>query len=182
MQEQIEHTDYLYRGRVLNLRRDKIQLPGGHTVSREVVEHVDSVGILALDENQNLLLVDQYRHPAGKALLEIPAGCLEPGEDPQETAVRELREETGYTASRIEKLGGFYLAPGYATEYMHIFLASQLGYMPLTAEDTDEIELVRQPLGSVLELVRSGRIEDCKSIAAILMMVDRLTGSTQFPG
>jgi len=182
MPEQIERTDYLYRGRVLNLRRDRVILPDGQMASREVVEHVDSVGILALDENENLLLVDQYRHPAGKVLLEIPAGCLEPGENPQETAIRELREETGYTASKIEKLGGFYLAPGYSIEYMHIFLVSQLSYMPLTAEDTDEIELVRQPLGSVLESIRSGRIVDCKSIAAILMMVDRRKSSTQFTG
>jgi len=167
--ERVTHSRELYRGKILTLREDTVCLENGETASREVVEHVDSVGIIALDGAGNLLLVDQFRLPAGKTLLEIPAGCVEPGEEPEATVIRELREETGYSPGSVERLGGFYLAPGYATEYMHIFVARELAYSPLVAEDTAEIELVRKPLCEVVKLILSGRIQDCKSIAAVLM-------------
>ncbi len=145
----------------------------GQLSARLVIEHVDSVGIIALDEKLNLLIVKQFRQAVSKPLLEIPAGCLEPGEKPEAAALRELREETGYAAKRLEKLGGFYLAPGYATEYMHIYLARDLAYAPLTAEDTDSIELIRLPSNNLVEFISSGQIEDCKSIAALLMFINR---------
>lgn len=169
MAEYVTDSREIFRGKILALREDTVRLENGETARREVVEHLDSVGIIALDAAGNLLLVDQFRLPAGKMLLEIPAGCVEPGEEPRTTAIRELREETGYSPGSIIKLGGFYLAPGYATEYMHIFVAQELVYAPLTAEDTDGIELIREPLCHVDQLICSGCLQDCKSIAAIFL-------------
>ncbi|MBN1369406.1 MAG: NUDIX hydrolase [Dehalococcoidaceae bacterium] len=169
MVEQVISSRSIFKGKILTLREDTVLLDNGETARREVVEHVDSVGIIALDTSDSLLLVDQFRLPAGKMLLEIPAGCVEPGEEAHATVIRELREETGYSPGVVKRLGGFYLAPGYATEYMHIFLAQELEYAPLTAEDTEGIEIIREPLCHVNKLISSGRIQDCKSIAAMLM-------------
>ncbi len=169
MQEIPLSTKYIYKGSILNLRIDTVALDNGQTGNREIVEHVDSVGIIAIDQENNIFLIKQFRLPANKFLLEIPAGCVDPGEDSQSTAIRELREETGYTAGTIKKMGGFYLAPGYVNEYMHIYLATDLSYDPLTAEDTEGIELIRQPLTKAAEIALSPEMEDCKSIAAILM-------------
>lgn len=166
-------SEYIYRGAILNLRKDVVAIGGGRVSFREVIEHADSIGIVALDEKENVLLVKQFRLPVTKNLLEIPAGGLEPGEDPRSTAIRELREETGYTPGRLDKLGGFYLAPGYADEYMHIFLARDLSYSPLEAEDTASIELVRYPVSQIDFLLASGVIEDCKTVAALLMYMAR---------
>ncbi|MFA6612048.1 MAG: NUDIX hydrolase [Dehalococcoidales bacterium] len=170
MQETTVSTSYIYRGAILNLRVDTVQTSNGKTASREVVEHADSVGIIAIDEQQNLLLVDQFRYPARESLLEIPAGCIDPGETPESAVVRELREETGFNPGYLKKLGGFYLAPGYADEYMHVFLARELSYAPLVAEDTEYIEVIRKPLAEVEEMIRSGRIKDCKTIAALFFI------------
>jgi len=172
--ERVIHSRSIFRGKILALREDTVRLDNGETARREVVEHVDSVGIVALDASDSLLLVDQFRLPAGKMLLEIPAGCVEPGEEPRATVIRELREETGYSPGAVKRLGGFYLAPGYATEYMHVFLAQELVYAPLVAEDTGGIELIREPLCHVGKLISSGRIQDCKSIAAVLMYLQSI--------
>lgn len=171
MEEKIIATHIIYKGKILTLREDRVLLENGLDATREVIEHVDSVGILAVDDEGNLLLVNQFRLPAGKILLEVPAGCLENGEEPETAVIRELREETGYSAGRIRKLGGFYLAPGYSTEYMHVYLASELFHSPLVAEDTEGIELIRQPLCNINRLISSGGIHDCKSIAAIMMLL-----------
>ncbi len=176
MFEKSVESHYIYRGKILNLRKDRVLLPDGQTGEREIVEHVQSVGIIALDDDSNILMVRQYRHPAQKLLLEIPAGCIDSGEKPGDTVSRELREETGFSARSITRLGGFYLSPGYADEYMHIFLATGLDYDPLIAEDTESIELETCPVRAVLDLIDSGRIEDCKTIAAILMFVRRNQG------
>ncbi len=170
MRETATSTEYVYKGKILNLRTDTVKTGTGQTASREVVEHVDSVGIIAIDEHENILLVNQFRYPVDESLLEIPAGCVETGENPELTAVRELREETGFAPGHIKRLGGFYLAPGYATEYMHIYLATGLRYSPLIAEDTESISLVKKTLPEIKNLIASGLIKDCKTIAAIAML------------
>jgi ADP-ribose pyrophosphatase len=157
----------IYEGRVIKLRIDTVEMPGGRKATREVVEHSDCVAIVAIDENDNVLLVNQFRQAVGKALLEIPAGGIDPGEDPAAAVRRELREETGYLPQSVEKFGGFYSAPGYCTEYLHLYLATDLTPNPLIAEDTEGISLVRVPVAQILDLISSGTICDAKSIAGL---------------
>jgi nudix-type nucleoside diphosphatase (YffH/AdpP family) len=163
--ERLLHSQHVYRGRALHIRVDSVVKPNDAKTTREVVEHVDCVVILPVDSKGNILLVRQFRHAVNKELLELPAGSIDPGETPEEAAIRELREETGYKPGKLEKLGGFYAAPGYCTEYLHFFRATQLEKSPLTAEDTDEIELVPISPADVPGLIVSGKICDAKTIA-----------------
>jgi len=161
-------SDLIYDGRAVRLRVDTVKMPNGRETTREIVEHSDCVAIIALDDEDNLLLVSQFRKPVEKELLEIPAGGVEPGEDVEDCVRRELREETGFLPQKVERLGGFYSSPGYCTEYLHFFLATDLVHSPLQAEDSENIKLVRVKLGEVLGLISSGEICDAKSIAALL--------------
>jgi len=158
----------IYSGQTISLRVDEVALPSGKKTIREVAEHKGAVAVIALDEAQNVLLVRQFRHAVGRELLEIPAGGLDPGENPAETVRREMQEETGYLPLKLEPLGGFYLAPGYSSEYLHLFLATGLVAARLIAEDTEEIKLVKMPLNEAIELIHSGEIQDAKSVAGLL--------------
>ncbi len=146
---------------------DDVVKAGGARTSREVVEHVDCVVLLPVDRDGSVIMVRQYRHAVARALLELPAGAIDPGETPEQAAGRELREETGCAAGRLEKLGGFYAAPGYLTEYLHFFRATGLEPDPLTAEDTDEIEVVPVKPAEIQGLVASGEICDSKTLAGL---------------
>jgi len=117
--------------------------------------------------------VRQYRHPVGKRLCELPAGTLDEGEDPTACAERELREETGFRPRSLERLGGFFLSPGYCNEYIHVFLATDLEESPLDTGDEDDLRALRLPLPEALRMVESGEIEDAKSIAALLLLARR---------
>ena len=163
--ERVVDSQHVYRGRAIHMRVDSVVKPNGKKTTREVVEHVDCIVVLPIDSNGNILLVRQYRHAVERELLELPAGSIDPGETPEQAAVRELREETGYKPGKLERLGGFYAAPGYCTEYLHFFRASQFEKSPLTAEDTDEIEVVPISPADVSGLVASGQICDAKTIA-----------------
>ncbi len=164
----------IYDGRVVKLRVDTVSLPGGQQTRREVVEHIDCVAIVAVDADGKLLLVKQFRQPVEKELLEIPAGGIEPGEDPVATVRREMQEETGYLPQRVERLGGFYSAPGFCTEYLYLYLATDLTPSQLQAEDTESIQLVRLPVSQIPSLIASGSICDAKSIAGLLIYSSRL--------
>lgn len=166
-----QNSKTVYSGRALDLRIATIKKRNGRLTTREIVDHPDSVAIVAIDQSENALLVQQYREGANKELLEIPAGGLEPGELPEECVNRELREETGYFPHHIERIGGFYTAPGFCTEYLHLYLATELEYNPLYASDTDEIHVSRVPLFQVIKLIASGRIEDIKTIAGLLTVL-----------
>ena len=166
--EQLLHSQRVYQGRAVQLKVDTVQKPSGRETTREVVEHSDCVAILAVDADGSILLVRQFRHAVGKDLLEIPAGGIEPGETPDQAVCRELREETGYLPQKIVRLGGFYSAPGYCTEYLYLYLATELVPSPLQAEDTESIEVVRGSPAEVRALIASGRICDAKSIAGLL--------------
>jgi ADP-ribose pyrophosphatase len=167
--EETLSSKVVYSGRVVRLRVDDIKLPDGRQTIREVVEHSDCVAVIPLDADGNVLLVRQFRKPVEKDLLEIPAGCIDPGEEPVATVRREMREEIGYLPRKIERLGGFYASPGYCTEYLHLYLANDLVPDRLQAEDTDSIELVRVPLSWIAGLIASGDICDAKSIAGLLL-------------
>jgi ADP-ribose pyrophosphatase len=161
-------TKQIYQGRAVNIRVDSVEKASGRKTTREVVEHPDCVAVVVLDEQGNVLLVRQFRHPVGKSLLEIPAGGIDRGEEPVDSVHRELQEEIGYFPHKIEKLGGFYSIPGYGTEYLHCFLATELVPGRLMAEDTEDIEMVRVPRDDIPRLITSGEICDAKSIAALL--------------
>jgi ADP-ribose pyrophosphatase len=162
-------SEIVYPGRAFTIRRDTLRMPDAREASFDIVEHVGSVIILPLDADGQLLFVRQYRHAAGLDLLELPAGTLEKDESPEASATREVREETGMAAGKLEPMGGFYLAPGYSTEYMHVYLATDLRYDPLEA-DADEFLIVeRFPLKEALVMFESGEIQDAKSLAAILL-------------
>jgi len=165
-------SELIYEGRAVRLRVDTVKMPNGRETTREIVEHSDCVAIVAVDTNDNLLLVKQFRQPVEKALLEIPAGGIEPGEDPVTTVCRELREETGYLPRKVERLGGFYSAPGYSSEYLYLYLAGDLVLSPLSAEDTEEIRVVRVPATQISSFITSGSICDAKSIAGLLTFLE----------
>lgn len=169
MQEKVISSNRIFNGKAVALRVDTIDKSSGERITREIVEHSDCIAVVVLDDNNNVVLVRQYRRAAEKALLEIPAGCVEEGEDLVECVKRELQEEIGYLPYKIKKLGGFYAAPGYCTEFMHIFLASNLKESRLIAEDTDEIEVIRVPLPEIPSLIEKGEICDSKSVAALLL-------------
>ncbi|MBN2149069.1 MAG: NUDIX hydrolase [Anaerolineales bacterium] len=156
-----------YHGRAFSVRRDEIRLPDGALARLDIVEHVGAVTILPLDDQGQVWFVRQYRHAAGIELLELPAGTLEPGEDPQVCAHREIREETGMAAGRLQKIGEFFLAPGYSTEYMHVYLAQDLLHDPLPGDQDEFLSVERYPLAQVYAMLRNGEIRDAKTIAAL---------------
>ena len=164
----LESTN-LYRGTILSLRKDRVRMPNGRLTTREIVEHSDSVCMVPLDAAGNVALVRQYRKAVEAALLEVPAGGIEAGEEPEAAALRELREEIGHTAGRLRPLAGYYLAPGWCDEYMYAYLATDLSPDP-RSQDYDEIVETRWvPLADTLELMARGEIRDAKSIAALLL-------------
>lgn len=167
-EEKTLSSQLIYSGRAVRLRVDTVQMPSGRQTTREVVEHSDCVAIVAIDENDNVLLVKQYRQAIDKELLEIPAGGIDPGEDAEAAVRREMREETGFLPRRVARLGGFYSSPGFCTEYLHLYLALDLVSSPLHAEDTEIIKLVRVPTSQIPELLSSGQICDAKSIVGLL--------------
>jgi len=176
-EEETVSSQLIYDGRAVKLRVDTVRMPGGRETSREIVEHSDCVAIIAVDADDGVLLVNQFRKPVEKELLEIPAGGIEPGEDAVATVRRELREETGYLPRKVERLGGFYSTPGYCTEYLHLYLASDLVPSSLNAEDTESIKLVRVPISQIPGLITSGSICDAKSIAGLLIFLKNRKGS-----
>jgi len=164
-------SQQIYDGRAVKLRVETVAKPSGKTTTREIVEHSDCVAVVVLDSKNNAILVRQFRKAVGKILLEIPAGGIAPGEQPIACVRRELQEEIGYLPNKIDKLGGFYSAPGYCTEYLHLYLATHLIPSQLEAEDTEDIEVVRVPLPRIPELIASGEICDAKSVAGLLRVV-----------
>ena len=162
----------IYQGRAVKLRVDTVRTAGGRQTTREIVEHADCVAIVAVDAEDNVLLVKQFRKPVEKELLEIPAGGIDAGEDAEAAVIREMREETGFLPQRVEHLGGFYSTPGYGTEYLYLYLATDLIPSRLHAEDTDDIEVVRVPLKQIPDLITSGKIADAKSIAGLLTFLE----------
>jgi len=166
-------SQLIFSGRAVNLRIDTVEMPDGRQSTREIVEHSDCIAVIPVDADDNVLLVRQYRKPIEKELLEIPAGGIEPGEDPEATVRRELREEIGYLPDKLERLGGFYSTPGYCTEYLYLYLATDLAYSPLQAEDTEGITVVRVPISEIFNLIASGSICDAKSIAGLFMLLER---------
>ena len=167
----------LYEGAVVRLRVDRVRMPSGREAVREVVEHSGAVTIVAVDREGRVLLVRQHRHPTGRSLLELPAGTLDRDEEPGACAARELAEETGFQASRLQRLGGFFVSPGYCTEYIQVYLATDLEPGNAGGGDEEEMQVLALPLVEVLRLVEAGELEDAKSLAALLLYLRRGEGS-----
>ena len=157
-----------FQGRILSVHVDTVLLPNGNTSTREVVDHVDGVAVLPLDERNNVLTVTQYRYVFGRTLLEIPAGKLDPGEDPVTGALRELKEETGAVPETFLPLGRIIPAPGCYGEVLHLFLAKGL-HMEEQHLDPDEfLNVERIPFNEMVHRCLNGEIEDAKTVAAVL--------------
>lgn len=171
MEDMTERTlsrEDVFHGRLCSVHVDQVSLPNGRTAEREVVEHGPGVAVVALDERSNVLTVTQYRYVFGRTLLEIPAGKLEPGEDPLAGALRELREETGAVPDEVVPMGRIIPAPGCYGEVLYLFLARGL-HMGDTEPDEDEfITLQRIPFGEMVHRCVNGEIEDSKTVAAVL--------------
>jgi ADP-ribose pyrophosphatase len=181
--ERLVDSEVLHRGRVLEFRVDTVERADGHRARRDVAAHPGAVAIVALDPDGCVLLVRQYRHPAGRVLLEIPAGTLERDpatgatEDPEGAARRELEEETGYRAATWERLGDFWTAPGFATERMHLYLATDLAPAAqdrLGPDEDEALELVRRPWRDAVAAAERGEIGDAKSLVGLFWLARRL--------
>jgi ADP-ribose pyrophosphatase len=171
-------SDVVYRGSVFSVTSDQVTEPGGVTSKREVVRHSGSVVVLAIGSGTNsktgraeptVLIERQYRHAAGKFLLELPAGRIEPGERPLAAAKRELIEETGFRARRWSKLVRYYASPGFLAEHMHVFLAEDIRPGVAEPEDDEKIEIRHVPLSELVDQIQAGKIEDAKTILSVLL-------------
>jgi 8-oxo-dGTP pyrophosphatase MutT (NUDIX family) len=162
-------TEQVFQGRTFKLRRDTVQLPNGKDTTLDIVDHVGSVVMVPVDSEGNIVFVRQYRQPTGLELLELPAGTRDGDEPPEMCAAREMREETGLAAGNLENLGAFYLAPGYSTEYMYAFLATELTPNPLPADADEFLRVERMSVREAMTLAEKGELKDAKSLAALLL-------------
>lgn len=162
-------SEILLQGRAFKIRRDTLKAPDGRETKYEIIEHGGSVVIVPIDNDGNVLFVRQYRHATGGDLLELPAGTRD-GEEPyEECAAREVREETGMEAGRLQRVGEFYLAPGYSSEFMAVFLATDLKHNPLPGDDDEFLQVEKTPLKEVAATFERGDVPDAKSLAAWLL-------------
>ncbi|MCL5046769.1 MAG: NUDIX hydrolase [Actinobacteria bacterium] len=162
-------SERIFEGRIISLKVDRVELPGGKVTTREVVEHPGAVAVVGLAPGERVVLVRQFRYPAGEEMLEIPAGGLHPGEDPGRAAARELEEETGLRAGKLTKLAEFFTTPGFTNEIMHLYLAEGLEGSKPNPDEDEFLEVEIWPLSDALEAVREGRIRDGKTIAGLLL-------------
>jgi len=166
-------SEDLYRGRIFTVTLDTVR-EGGGEYTREVVRHPGSAAIVAVHDDRTVSLVRQYRHPAVKYLLEIPAGSRDAFESPEECAARELEEEMGLVAESWEKLSEFFVSPGFCGEKMWVYLATDLTETKASPEDDENLELVRLPFASALEMIEAGEIEDAKTIIGLSLAAARM--------
>ena len=168
-------TRSIFQGRIIDVRVDTVRLPNGRETIREIVDHQPSICVVPVDADRNVLLVRQYRKPTESFLLEAPAGGIEGDESPEEATRRELQEEIGHTAASLTPLTEFWLAPGWCSEYMYAFLATDLTPSTLDSDEDEFIDVIRVPLADVPGKIADGEIRDAKSIAALLLAM-RLLG------
>jgi len=165
----IMEREKIYSGHVFNIERIKTKLPDDQIKNYDLVNHAPAVTILPIDEVGNIVFVKQYRIGSLSNLLELPAGVMERDEKPEICAIREIREEIGMSASNLEYLGKFFLAPGYSTELMHVFLATGLYSSPLASDPDEYIDVKRIHKSEVIEFARSGNLIDGKSLSALFL-------------
>ena len=162
-------SETLLQGRAFKIRRDHLKTPDGRDTKFEIIEHGGSVIIIPVDADGMIHFVRQYRHAAGIDLLELPAGTRDGDEPYKDCAAREIREETGMEAGKLQKIGEFYLAPGYSTEFMAVYLATELKHNPLEADDDEFLEVEKISIEKAFEMAERGKMPDAKSLAALLL-------------
>ncbi|MBC8099253.1 MAG: NUDIX hydrolase [Armatimonadetes bacterium] len=167
MEEIIVSTRKVYSGRIVKLDVHEVVLNDGQHTKREQIRHPGAAAIVAIDEQQNVLLVRQYRLPAGRVMIELPAGTMYEDEPPFDCALREMQEETGYKPDVLEPLGGYYTAPGYTTEFIHLFLGTKLRPSTLAGDQDEYIELLRMPFAEALDKAERGEFQDGKTIIGL---------------
>lgn len=165
-------SEEIYRGRVITVRKDTLRTPEGKELGREVVAHPGAVVVVAEHEGR-LLFVRQYRYAADEELLELVAGTREPGEDPAQTAGRELQEEAGFKAGRLTKIAEFYSAPGFCSELLHLYMAEELTPSRLPGDEDEEITVEWIDRAAAVQLALEGKMRDGKTLAGVLLY-DRL--------
>lgn len=170
-------SERIYEGKIINLKVDEVTLPNGHTSKRELIEHPGAVAILAITPEKKIIMVEQYRKALERSIIEVPAGKLEKGESPETTAMRELEEETGYTADSLELIQSFSTSPGFADEVVHLFLAEGLRKAESGAAlDEDEfVELMEVSIEEAEKMMQDNRIYDAKTAFAVLWAKQRLS-------
>lgn len=174
MKFEVLKSERVYTGRAFSVRNDRLRMDRGHIASMDIVEHNSSVTILPVDEQERIWFVRQLRYPVGDWILELPAGVIEISEDPLDTAQRELQEEIGVAAESLDLIGEFYLAPGYSTELMYVYLAEGLFTSPLECDLDERIEIVILEKMEAYQMVEDGEIRDAKTIAALYLGRGRL--------
>ena len=174
MPRQLLKSEIIFKGAVFDVERERLREENGIEIIREVVRHPGGAGALPLFDDGRVALVKQYRHPARRELLEIPAGRIEYGETPEMCAAREMEQETGFRAGRIEKLAEFYTTPGFCEEKLHVYLATDLTPSSQSLDHDELIEVVYLPLAEAARMVERGGIEDSKTIIALLLAVKRV--------
>lgn len=174
--EPVLKSETVFSGQLVDVRKETVRLPTGKTAEREVVVHSEVVAMIPVLDDGRLVLVRQYRAAVERVLLEVPAGGIDPGENPEEAAHREMIEETGYRVGRMERVYGFYSSPGFCTEYMHLIVCTGLQSGTPT-EETDQLEVVELSLDDALGRIDAGEIADAKSILALLYYAQRARGS-----
>lgn len=167
--ENLINSTRVFEGRMISVRVDNVQLPTGKKVTREVVEHPGAVAVVAIREDKTVVMVRQYRHPANKILLEIPAGKLDKDENPDACAVRELEEETGYKAAIIRKLATVYTTPGFTDELMHIYIAEGLSQSQQNTDEDEFIDVDYYTPQQLKAMIQAGQIEDAKTLLGLFM-------------
>lgn len=165
-EEKTMKSDKLYEGKILNLRVDTVEIPNKMYSKREIIEHPGSVGIVALTDDNKLVLVKQYRKAAEDFIIEIPAGQIEINEEPKEAAIRELKEETGYIASSMEYMLEFFVSPGYCTEVICLFIADDITPGEQDLDENENIEILEVSIDEITKMIRLGKIIDAKTIIA----------------
>lgn len=171
-EERTMKSNKIYEGHILSLRVDTVELPDQKYSKREIVEHVGAVGVVAITEDGQVVLVRQYRKAVEKSLLEIPAGLVNASEEPGQAAKRELQEETGYTCGRLDFMTEFYPSPGFSTEKIHLFLARDLVQGEVNRDDDEFLELESMPFEEALRKVYLGEFSDAKTMLALLLAKD----------
>lgn len=175
LKEETIDSRIAFDGRLIKLRVDTVRLPSGRQSTREVVVHRGAVAAVPMLDSNRIVMVKQFRQAAGEVLLELPAGSLEPDEEPMHCVAREMEEEIGYTARKLTPMFSLYLAPGYSSEMLHMFLAEKLDKIQARPEDDEFVEVVEVHMGETVELIRSGGIKDAKTICGIMMAKKILT-------
>ncbi len=167
--EKTVSTEHIFDGQIIKVRKDTVRLPNGGTGTREIVEHPGGVAVVALDNEKNVYLVRQYRHPFEEVILEIPAGKLDHhGEDPFGCCKRELKEETGFSAEKFDYLGAFMLSPGFCREWIHIYLARNLTAGDACLDPDEFLEVEKLPISKLVEMIMDNQIKDAKTVMGIL--------------